>query len=258
MPSRMNGLTIVVIALTSLFAAAAQAQVGAALLFSTQQRENTFALSNRNYIFADGTTDRGLGNRDFDLRIHEVSGWLDLAPDADNSPVIGFKYDHFALNGSDAILPRRMVDTAVAVGGNIGQYEDWKIDVVGGIGYAGTAPFRDRDAVYALGDVVVTKQLDQQTQLSFLLSYNGNRSILPDVPLPAVAWTRYENEQLQYTLGFPFSRLTWRPNEQVVVNAAYTLPFSLDINAEYMLNEQFSLYGSFENHFDAFTPQPRG
>jgi hypothetical protein len=119
--------------------------------------------------------------------------------------------------------------------------------VAGGAGFAGDLPFADEDAWYALGSVYARKALDQRRFVTLLLDYDGSRAIFPDIPLPGFQYTVIQSRQLQYSLGLPFSTVTYAPDEHWKFDVQYVLPIGGRALVEYRFNEQWTAYGSFSS-----------
>jgi hypothetical protein len=124
--------------------------------------------------------------------------------------------------------------------------DGWEVGGVVGIGYAGTRPYADWDSTYFLADLILSKELDEQSSLQFNLNYNGNRNVFPDIPLPGVSYSRHSDiEGLRYIVGFPYSNITYQPDNRWTLQMGYVIPFSFTARAEYALVEHLSLFGDF-------------
>ena len=170
---------------------------------------------------------------------------------------LGYDVLHIDTDSADSAIPHQLVDYVAAVGYELDLNFDadvnaGRIGVVGGVGYAGDSPFGDGDAVYFQGDLLYEHPLDEKSTLTFVLNYDGNRTLWPDIPLPSVAYTRRQSDRLVYVIGLPYSSLFWRPQEQVILRASYSVPYSLDLTAEYALSRSLRVFASFDSKFDAF------
>jgi hypothetical protein len=140
----------------------------------------------------------------------------------------------------------------VAVAFGLGRCDDWEVGAVVGFGYAGNSPFGDASAWYAKADLIVSTKFDENSGLQIILDYNGNRTIFPDLPLPAVAYWRKSSDQLSYSVGLPYSSITWKPLDTLTIHADYAVPFTIDATVTWQVLEQLAIFGGFHNRYDAF------
>ncbi|XAM01378.1 hypothetical protein OT109_08280 [Phycisphaeraceae bacterium D3-23] len=254
MKTTLRSLLAAVLCTCSVSAPAA-AQTGPELMLLPWQEGQTAQVSGR-VSTQDTETDRV--NFDLDLTRFVGSGRFRFSPDSDDSPAVGFRYTHLDLNTSDPALPSRLVDFSIAFGGQIGTTDfgcdcgDWRVGYTVGVGYAGDVPFHDGDAWYALGSLFAVQAIDRDTQWIVALQYDGNRTFLPDIPLPSVTYRARYNEQLTYALGFPFSSLNWKPNDRWTVLLRTALFISVTARVEYTPAEGLVIYGAYEREVDAF------
>ena len=165
---------------------------------------------------------------------------------------LGYRLLHLDLDTADPALPERLTDVSMGASWTHTMEQGRRISVIGGAGYAGDAPFGEEDAVYLIGNVIFEQPLDRKSKLNITLDYNGNRAIFPDVPLPAVSYSRRVSDQFIYTVGVPFSSVRWRPDDRWLVSARYIIPVSVDLMAEYRLTDTWRLFGQFDSTFDGF------
>src|SRR5690606_5481587 len=114
------------------------------------------------------------------------------------------------------------VDTWAGVGFGKQLDEQWKVGAVVGGGFAGSNAYGDSDAYYAVAELLVDYEIADDRGWVFMLGYNGNRSFLPDVPLPALMYYDRTNPDLEYALGVPVTTVRWRPADRWTLTARYT------------------------------------
>ena len=240
--------TVLALVVVGSFAGIASAQTGIALRM-TPWEDGVQGEVNANALWTFETeTDNA--NADFSIGIYEIDGRVRLDASDPHSPAVGWSYGYFDLNGDDPALPRELVDVSIALGMGVGEYDGWGVEIVAGVGYAGEGHFDDGDAIYGIGSVIVGKRLSEDQALRFFLSYDGNRSILPDFPLPGVAWWHRIDQALQYTVGIPFSSLTWTPAADWTVTFRYTLLLNVELEVAWDVHEQWQLFARFDNRYD--------
>jgi len=233
------------------FAGIASAQTGIALRMTPwEDGVQGEAHADASWTFETETDN---GNADFSIGIYDLTGRVRLDETDPHSPAVGWQYSYFDLNGNDTTLPRELVDMSIAFGMGVTEIDGWGVEIVGGVGYAGQQHFNDGDAVYGIGALIVGKRLGDDQALRFYLSYDGNRSIFPDIPLPGVAWWHRIDSTLQYTVGIPFSSIIWTPADDWTVTLNYTLPLNITLKVAWDVHEQWQVFAMFDNRYDAFT-----
>ncbi len=235
----------------ALFTLPAQGQTGPSLLFKPWAGEGRAEVSAQATIFDSGETDSG-GNDEIDLQIYESMGRFRLN-EAEASPfAVGYQLFYLNIDTSDAALPERLVDQQIAIGAELFTCDGWAVSVVAGLGYASSLPFGDGDALYARGDLIATKQLDERSTLQLGLNYDGNRTFLPDVPLPGIAYSRKVSDTFSFTIGLPFSNIHWIPADRWFVRASVSPSLTLDAEVGVEIVESVTLFAGFHNAYRAF------
>lgn len=189
---------------------------------------------------------------DVRLSRYQAAGRWRLDPSDTLSPTAAISSHRLDIHSSDPALPQRLVDVSFAGSMVFDVDPDTTLQVILGGGYAGDNAFGDGSAYYALADLIVTRQLGEDKGYKLILDYNGNRTIFPDIPLPGFIYYDRLNEQTTYTLGFPSSSITWKPDDRTTLRATYFLPTTINAIIEYELAEPWSIYGSFENSLNAY------
>lgn len=190
---------------------------------------------------------------DTDLYLYESAGRVKLTREEGPGPAIGYDVFHLDLNSDDGALPDRLSDTSIAIAGGKRLDDDWEFGIVGGIGYAGTTPYSDWDSTYFLADLILAKQIDDRSKLTFNLNYNGNRNLWPDLPLPAISYARRSDiEGLSYIVGFPFTSITYAPEGPWELTARYSVPFSFEARVGYDVAENLQAYAAYDSFTRGF------
>lgn len=242
------GLALLVMVLS---AAPAKAQTGPQLLLKPWPDEARVEVRGEATFFgtAHGDSDDGEKVR---LQIYESGGRAGLGS-AEQPLNVGYQFFYMNIDSSDVALPQRLTDQQFGVGFNLCECSDgWTASLTLGGGFAGDLPYADSDAWYGRADLFFTHKIDDRSSVQILVNYHGNRSVFPDVPLPAVSYSHKHSDTLTWTLGVPYSGLFWVPADKWFVNIGYVLPFSLDATIGYELFTGFTLFGGFHNRFEAF------
>lgn len=231
-----------------------RAQTDAALMLVPFPKEKSIEAQADAFFFADGDTD-GSGPDDFELSIYDFRGRV--APLEDKDMVrFGVDGTYFDISSNDPAIPERLTDQSIAVGFGIARVDNWEFGATLGIGFAGVLPYADGDAVYAKASFIGAYRVDEKSAWQFGLDYNGNRGIFPDIPFPFVAYSRTENENLSYVIGFPFSSVKWMPVDRLTIRAslspASVINAGFYANIDYEFIDTLHVYGEYDTRFEAF------
>lgn len=252
--SRAMGFFVVVGAVASVgMAGTAAGQTGPSLMlapWSDQARLNTAG----DVLFIPTETN-GPGSPDLDLTRVHVVGRVRPEQTGDRKLTFGYALTHLDLDTADAALPERLTDASLAVGAALGDFHafdhDWNLNATAGAGFASSNTFDDIHGLYFMGSLFASASLDDRTSLVVGLDYDGNRTVFPDLPLPAIALAVKHSDTVRYTLGFPVSSITWTPDDRWTLQASTTLA-TFDARASFMLDDRFTLFGEYGGTADAF------
>ncbi len=228
-------------------------QTSVAPLLQPWQGEHAVEAETSFFDFGSGDAEGGGTTAGFRMRwLTESTRWR-FDPTDRNSASIGYAMVSADLITSHPLLPERFIDQSVTGKVYLGQWEDWQVDLNGGIGYAGDAPFNDANAWYGLANLSFTKMIDQSSAWMVVINYDGNRTFLPDVPLPAMIYQNWSDRQMIYALGVPYSTVTWRPDARWMFHAKWALLYNFLIEARYYTSEQMNLYAGYYSNERAIT-----
>ncbi len=240
-------ISAVLLSVTSL----ACAQSASTLLALPWQGGGDVDLISSNWSQAEGEADQS--GMDVRLSRYQAAGrWL-LDPGDPLSPSAALSWHQLDIHSSDTALPDRLVDVSAAGSVLFDMEQDRSLRVTVGGGYAGDNAFGDGRAYYGLADLVYTEPIDKQSGYMFILSYNGNRTFLPDVPLPGFVYYDALDENTFYTLGIPASSVTHKLDDRTTVRARYILPININASIEYELDDAVTLFGRFDSDTNAYT-----
>ncbi len=235
-----------------LVAGPALAQTGPALMIKPFAEGQTVEGWSSVMLLEDGETTDQSPDVDVDLVIVDAAGRWRITGEDQRNITVGAAITDINISTNFAMLPDDFTDQSFAVGFNVGQWQDWQIDAVAGFGYAGSNAYDDADGLYAMADLIFTKELDENSQLQFMIDYNGNRTIWPDLPLPAIAYSHKVDDTLSYTVGVPFSHITWKPAAGWTIDLDYAVPFNFGVKADYQLMEGLHVFGMYDKRIEAF------
>jgi hypothetical protein len=247
----MNKVPTLIVLLIGSVTGSVLAQSGPALILKPWQPEALVETYFTASIFGEADTDNGF---DLDLNIYEGQARGRFNADAEDPYRIAVGIDvlFMDIDTSDPTVPDQLTEQRIGVGGRIGEWEGWTFDIVAGVGFAGDDPYADDNAWFGHGTLVATLAVDERTSWVLALNYNGNRSFLPDVPLPSVSYRVIQSKELIYVLGFPISQLIWRPDDQWTIDVSYFVPFDFKADVKYRVIEELELFGTFTSRVESF------
>jgi len=85
-----------------------------------------------------------------------------------------------------------------------------------------------------------------------LLNFANDRSFLPYVPLPGIAYMHRPSEDFTAFLGVPFMYVKYKPADRWTLTASYIIPRTVHASISYELSDEFSLHGGFDWSSDTF------
>jgi hypothetical protein len=227
----------------------ARAQTGSALLLKPLLSEDENLESRGDALFLDSAKANDV---DFDMSIFEASGRFRERRE-NFIPRIGWDLSWYNLRSKTPVLDQDLIDTSIGIGLDVGHIGGWRAGLALGIGYAGNSPFGESSAWYGKATLLAGKQIDKQTDLGFVIDYDGNRSIYPDIPIPGIAYRHEYDPRLSYTIGMPLSSVTWKPDKPILVEATWEFVDRLDARVEYELASAWTVFANLEQRQEAFS-----
>lgn len=103
---------------------------------------------------------------------------------------------------------------------------DWSIAVEAGAGHAST-DFQDGRGLYATGTLTASTDFSETARLTVGASYDGNRSLAPDLPLAGFEYRDSTGEYIHgdkkkpvfvWRVGFPRLGFDWRPSDRWLIS----------------------------------------
>ena len=224
------------------------AQTGADLLIKPWPKDKRVEGSGDFYITNNGSTRT---SDDFQLTFYNTEGRARLFPGERADPRFGYSYTQINTSG-DPALPSQLVDTSVGLGIGLADMSGWLAGVTFGVGYAGAGAFDDGNAWYYKADLLVGKQLDERTKFGVVLDYDGNRTFMPDVPLPGFVYEKRISDQLLLGFGFPYTSVEYKPTEKLTLSGRFEFPDDIQARVEYEVVNTLSIFGETGSYQAAF------
>lgn len=174
----------------------------------------------------------------------------------DNDPGfwLGYHVLQIELGGNPRGLAGGYTDLSLAGAFDLGQIGDgWDVSLAAGAGIATDNHLSDTDAIYGLATINLRKSLSQSGGLDLGVNYNGNRTFLPDIPLPYAMYHDRLGGDFNYYVGVPSTGFVWTPGDRWTIRADYTVPINVQASVSYELMEDtLSLFAEYRQTYDAF------
>ena len=171
----------------------------------------------------------------------------------DGGPFVAYRFLAIDAGTDSRFIRSTMDDFELALGAHLGDWAGWNWSTVLGIGYSSTQPFVNSSGIFGIGHILAERPLSPNDSLVLSVDYEGNSSLLPDVPLPGFAWRHRTDDNTLYTmLGYPMSKVVWKPTPPLEITAMYTVPYTADVDVEYRVHPHFGLYADAANFFQGF------
>lgn len=226
----------------------AAAQTGPELMLRPFPKEERIQAQGDFTMLNSGST---RNTDDFNLAFYDTSGRVRLFDAQRADPRIGWNYTDINTSG-DPVLPSHLIDTSVSFGMGIADYNGWVAGIQLGIGYAGAGAFDDADAWYGMADILLGHEIDKTSTLGIVVDYDGNRSFMPDTPLPGFLYTKRLYPTLLLGVGFPYSSIEYKPNDAWTFTAKLYIPDDLTARIDYAVTQNFGIFGELSSRREAF------
>ena len=229
----------------------ARAQTGPDLLIKPWADHQAFDTS------TDAVLETSLPSRedhanDIRLSSYHAFGRFRVLPDERATPTLGYDVSYFDINTADPVLPNHLWNTTFGFSQPVAELQKWFVVLDGAAGYAGDTPYSDPHALFFAGDVIVGRKFSEDKAFIVALNYDGNRTFLPDVPLPGFAYADRYNEHFTYIIGAPFNSITYEPVNGLQFNLGWELieTFSAKVSWEFL--KHYSFFGDYTDRLSAF------
>jgi hypothetical protein len=228
------------LALFALSPTLASAQTDASLLFDpwrgkeVVRTQSDFSLFGRERFQEDGSSAAFAES-------HLTGRWR-LENSRDINPSFGFDWTHIEIGGDHRLLPGQLDDASLAFATPIAASGDWFAAALLGFGYAGDNAFGNGRAWNAKAGLIAGRQFKNGDALIFALNYDGNGTLFPDAPLPAVEYSGHLGKGIDFVLGIPIESIEWRISEKLKLSAESYLLTDLDLSIEYQITRHCQVY----------------
>jgi hypothetical protein len=246
----MTKSTVAVLSVLAL-SSSALAQTGPELMLNPMPEATRFDGTIAGTYFFD--TDVQDSDFEFQMTRYIAQARMRLMPGQEADPRVGFAINSLQIDSDVPGFPGSFNDVSVGLGTGIARFGDWVAGVTFGLGHASTNTFGDGSAYYGMGTVLLGRSIDPVSSFGVALDYDGNRSFMPDVPLPGLVYTRQVPEQrMEFSIGFPFAYGRYRPIDAMLIEVNFTFPDFFGGSISYDLAPGIGIYGSIAKRTEAY------
>ncbi len=230
----------------------AMAQVGPSAAIRPWASESHWAESEDTLTFIDHghtkVSDRGVRIFHWDSE-----GRIKFNPEnPDPDFALGYRVLTIDIESGHPALPGGQTDISMAGIFKLRNDEEYRVSLIAGAGSATDNHFRNGEAVYAVGTLNVTKKVDALSAWHAGINYHGNRSFMPDIPLPYLMWTQVVSRELDFRLGLPASGFRFQSLEPLTLEADYVFPYNVSGRATWAISPTVSFFGEYSRSVDGF------
>lgn len=257
-------------------AAPANAQTGTALLTAYWEPGQVLAVQGDSTLVPTET--RGTGEAE-EVNIFASRTRLRARVGSDGSAgegaaggvLFGHEYTQVDFSGDGTNVPERLVRQELDVGFTLAPFQvdgdglfagTWTPAFEVGFGHASTNPFGDDRGWYGLASVQAERVSANGTRLLLGLTYDGNRSTLPDLPLPLVLLRRPlridpetgkpSTAEIGLTIGYPETRLIYKPDDRWTLSAGFSQLDAFTALASYQVSDSLTVLAGYGGFYDQF------
>ena len=249
---RLSSLSIVPLFFILMTASPARAQSGASLLVKPWDKDQLVEDQTDGYLFEGGHTGNHEAGHDFRLFALESSGRFRIMPGNVASPRLGYDITYLDAHTRYPGFPTQLIDASFAGGTFLSKSNGWVTGITLGVGDAGDDAFARGTGWYPKADFVLAKEFNENDAIGIGLDYDGNRTFLPDVPLPGVGFSHRFDPKLKMVFGVPVTSVDWKPIDRLEIKLDYTIIEDLDANIGYQIIPHWTVYGGFQTRRGAF------
>jgi len=247
-------------ALALSFAASAKAETGVDMLLGSWDWEGKQTAALDGWAGKATATNNQTGE-DTNLRYAEFQGRLHTE---DMPFMAGVQAKFMGFNSANrALIPQEMHDVAFSLATSLTPKDQaeafgqkWDVALEAGFGQASSdEAFRDSHGDYATTTLTAGTDTSDTGRLIVGASYDGNRSLWPDIPLIGFEYRNSTGEYINgdkkrpvfaWRVGFPRLGLEWRPDEKWLVEIKADITSLGSAKVEYDLSEhRWFLFGAF-------------
>jgi hypothetical protein len=203
-------------------------------------------------VFIFGGHVKGPADEKIDTLYYDSYGRVKIDK-TDDTPNVYFGYRILSIGIDSSInaLPTGMNDISIVGAYRVGDInEDMSLSIMAGAGQANDNHFDNNHAYYAIGAATFTNKLDEHSRIHWGIGFEGNRVLMPDVPLPYISYEAEVSDKLTLLVGVPRSKIIWKPFERWTFEAKYFFPIDAGASVTYDITEEWKVFGLYDQSFN--------
>ena len=147
-------------------------------------------------------------------------------------------------DGENGFLDGQWNDVALTASKQFGPLfdSDWNLGLIAGMGTANDGYWNNEDAIYGLGTIDLWTPLSDEASLHTGISFDGNRSLIQDIPLPFVTYQYRIEGELDLAIGIPDTLVKWFFADKWSLTAFYHFPADVLTRVDFEIVEDSGVY----------------
>ena len=176
---------------------------------------------------------------------------------------VGYEVRSLVTNSTSPIIPSALNNINVGFSYDFGEiFDNWELAGTAGAGTANDGNFGNGTSYYGMGTVILSYIFNPQQKIAVGVSFDGNRDIFPDTPLPFIQYYHFVSPEFQYSLGF-YNTLNWKPIDYFQINAGGGIflggqVIGAEVRASYFPVDGVELFLNFDNTTEGYYQEGQG
>ena len=157
---------------------------------------------------------------------------------------LGYRVLTIDTDSDNQFLDGQWNDVALTAGMQFGPLfdSDWNLGLIAGLGTANDGHWSNDDALYGLGTIDLWTPLSDEASLHTGISYDGNRALIQDIPLPFVTYHHRIADTLDLSVGLPDTLIRYELTDQLTLSAWYLFPADVRLRLDFEIVEDSGVY----------------
>jgi hypothetical protein len=182
----------------------------------------------------------------------EAAGRYRITSDLQLNPTVGYDWTLLDMTGKRGLIPQCVQDLSIAAATPLIAVDQGFIGALVGVGYAGDEAFGDDSGWYGKADLMYGRTINKNSDLLLFVEYDGNRTLLPDVPIPGIEYSNHALPNFSFIAGFPESSISYTILPPLKLSATWDFPYTFSGDLKYSLSRSFTLFVKYVDEENAF------
>jgi hypothetical protein len=166
---------------------------------------------------------------------------------------IGYRFLTVSVFSESDLYNHTYSDAAMSLAVRLGSIADnWSVVASAGMGTANDGRWDNPHALFPVAALDFARKIDATTLWHIGVGMDGNRGLLPLVPLPYLLFETELEPHLNVLLGFPRAEVVARPVEPLTLTARFVFPTNAAARVEADLGSGWSFFTEVSRRIDGF------